>query len=338
MTAEQLFTVKTSSDRTVRLKPTNPIALVTRMKMLSASDICKGQPEPKWFNVQENLSCYDWALLFDANREETENLGAMKQLLIDEKVRLMQILTGMLCFFKDRKKLLGRKLGHLGSHHTWVERITLLRSFVRPGRWLSSTKSGMISSKKASGGSIIVGWLQCGWLFWNAHKLFLKSPCCTCEKGEKSNYKKKKILTGDRKKVLWLGELDVLESEPMLFWSTFILWYFIYFHFLQWKSKKINSPTLKYYHLISFGTLYTFPEDISAGVQWSRKLSLRPGSTDGDSGITSALRPLMESMLEVWDDDDGSQWKNGKVILLKLILHLSSALRFRSRSAFSWPD
>lgn len=152
MTAEQVFTVKTSSDRTVRLKPTNPIALLARMKMLSGSHICKGQTEHKWFNVQENLSCYDWDLLFDANRKEMdlkENVEPMKQHLMDDKVRLMQILTGMLCFCKDRKQLLRGSLAHLGSHHTWVERITLLRSFVRPGRWLSSTKSRMISPKKA---------------------------------------------------------------------------------------------------------------------------------------------------------------------------------------------
>lgn len=72
MSAQQLFTVKTSSDRTVCLKTTNPIALLARMKMLSGSDICKGQTEHKWFNVQENLGCYDWDLLSDANRDETD--------------------------------------------------------------------------------------------------------------------------------------------------------------------------------------------------------------------------------------------------------------------------
>lgn len=35
------------------------------------------------------------------------------------------------------------------------------------------------------------------------------------------------------------------------------------------EKKKMNSPTFRLYHLISFGTLYTFTEDLSAGVQWS---------------------------------------------------------------------
>lgn len=36
---------------------------------LSGFDICKGQTKHKWFNVKENLGCYDWDLLSDATRD-----------------------------------------------------------------------------------------------------------------------------------------------------------------------------------------------------------------------------------------------------------------------------
>lgn len=67
--------------------------------------------------------------------------------------------------------------------------------------------------------------------------------------------------------VLWLRERDVLENEPKLCRSTFIMWYLL--SFSPMKINKTNCPTFKLYPLISFGTLYAFTEDISAGVQWS---------------------------------------------------------------------
>lgn len=50
---------------------------------LSGSDISKGQTEHKWFNIQENLGCRDWALLSGANRDGDQH--ARKQRLTGDR-------------------------------------------------------------------------------------------------------------------------------------------------------------------------------------------------------------------------------------------------------------